>query len=58
MSGIEQVVIGNAAMTAAVAVMQAAQQMSANAVGLLAGAVNTGDQRAPLAYSRMLDKLA
>jgi hypothetical protein len=50
-------VISNAAMNATIAVIKAAQQMSASSIGLLAGAVNTADTRAALPYSRVLDKL-
>ena len=50
-------VISNAAMNATIAVIKAAQTMSAASLGLLAGAVNSTDTRAALPYSRVLDKL-
>lgn len=48
----------NAAMTASVAVLKAAQAMSANTAVLLASAAAPSGGRAPLPYSSMLDKLA
>jgi hypothetical protein len=48
----------NAAMSATVAVLRAAQAMSANSVALLASAAAPFGGRAPLPYSSLLDKLA
>lgn len=48
----------NAAMSAAVAVMQVAQQMAANTATIVAAGQTTSDGRTPLPYSQMLDKLA
>ncbi|MBN8535040.1 MAG: hypothetical protein J0L51_13240 [Rhizobiales bacterium] len=48
----------NAAMTASVAVLKAAQEMGANAAALVAVAAAGAEGRAALPYSQMLDKLA
>lgn len=48
----------NSAMSAAIAVMQAAQQMAANTATIVAPVQTTPDGRTPLPYSQVLDKLA
>lgn len=58
MSDIAQVPAMNAAMTATIAVLKAAQQMSANTANLVAAAASGVEGRAPLPYSQFLDKLA
>ncbi|MCU0818781.1 MAG: hypothetical protein MUF11_05640 [Beijerinckiaceae bacterium] len=58
MSDVAQVPGMSDAMTAAVAVMRAAQDMAANTVALVSPAETTAQGRAPLPYSKVLDKLA
>lgn len=58
MSDVGQLPAMNAAMATSVAVLKAAQDMAANTVALVATSVATSTGRAPLPYSKMLDKLA
>ena len=58
MSDVGQLPGMSSAMTAAIAVMKAAQQMAANTAALVATAKAGNDGRAPLPYSQFLDKLA
>ncbi|MGL5447099.1 MAG: hypothetical protein ACRDBL_07320 [Rhabdaerophilum sp.] len=58
MSSVAQLPAMNAAMMTSIAVLRAAQEMSANTAALVAVASVGVDGRAPLPYSQMLDKLA
>ena len=58
MSDVGQLPGMSSAMTAAIAVMQAAQQMAANTAAIVAAGQAGSDGRAPLPYSQFLDKLA
>ncbi len=58
MSDVGQVPAMSAAMAVAVAVMRAAQEMATNTVALVAPVDASATGRAPLPYSRVLDKLA
>jgi hypothetical protein len=58
MSDVAQVPAMSSAMVAAIEVMRAAQQMAASTAALMAVSAAGPEQRAPLPYSQMLDKLA
>lgn len=58
MTGIAQLPAMSAAMSATVAVLKAAQEMTANTAALVAVAASAGEGRAPLPYTQLIDKLA
>jgi hypothetical protein len=58
MSSIAQMPAMNAAMIASIAVLKAAQEMTANTAALVAVVSAGPEGRAALPYTQMLDKLA